>query len=114
MEFKNQELQIISQRVKRMGDTLYSYDEVFDIIQSDEDYTLEELCIYVFEVGDEFSIKQSCFDMTEYNDVTDFIDDISKNVVKTKSYKRPTNWEKKLYEHAKLNNFMHTFIIVSE
>ena len=107
----NTELEIVKQRLKRVGYTLYTYEEALEALISDPDYIDKEIEIFIFEAGETYSFQESVITMKNYNDLEAFHKDIKANIVQSKNYKRQTAWSKKLYDYAKLNNFAYTFVI---
>jgi len=107
----NTELEIVKQRLKRVGYTLYTYEEALEALISDTDYIDEEIEIFIFEAGETYRFIESAITMRRDNDIEAFHKDIESNIVQSKHYKRQTAWSKKLYDYAKLNNFAYTFVI---
>lgn len=110
----NTELEIVKQRLKRVGYTLYTYEEALEVLSSDTDYMSEEIDIFIFEAGETYRFKESAITMRSNNDLEAFHKEIEANIVQSKLYKRVSSWSKKLYDYAKLNNFTYTFVIVDE
>lgn len=110
----NTELETVKQRLKRVGYTLYTYEEALEALLSDTDYIDEEIGIFIFEAGETYSFSESVITEKNYNDLEAFNKDIEANIVQSKHYKRQTAWSKKLYDYAKLNNFAYTFAIVDD
>src|SRR5699024_10992358 len=107
----NTELEIVKQRLKRVGYTLYTYEEALEALISDTEYIDEEIEIFIFEAGETYRFIESAITMRRDNDIEAIHKDIESNINHSTQYKRKTAWRKKLYDYAKLNNFAYTFVI---
>lgn len=108
----NKEVEIVEQRLKRVGYKLYTYEDALEVLISGTDYMNEEIEIFIFDAGKTYRFSESVITAKNYKDLEAFHKDIEANIVQSKHYKRQTAWSKKLYDYAKLNNFAYTFVIV--
>lgn len=109
----NEELEIVRKRINNVGYKLYTYNDVFEILKSDSDYINEEIEVFVFKTGKEYSFSESLLTVCEYDSVDSLRKDVEINTIKSKTYKREKAWGKKLYDFSKLNNFVYTFVIIN-
>ena len=110
-KIKNQELEIIKNRVNNVGYELLTYTNLFEILKEDTDYLNKAIEVFVFETREEYRIIESHITVRDFESVDELEEEILKNIKKCKSYKRAVSWGKKLYEYAKLNNFAFTFVL---
>lgn len=110
-KIKNKELEIIKNRVNNVGYELLTYTELFNQLKEDTDYINEVIEVFVFVAGEEYRIIESHITVIDFQSVDTLKTEIQNNISKYKSYKRAANWGKKLYDHAKLNNFAFTFVL---
>lgn len=116
MKIKSDNIKLTKNRINRVGYTLHDLEDLYyEISKVLGDYELEsyEAEIYVFRASDN-SYYYNKVKVTNNDTELDFYKNFLCKIKKLKTYKRDATWCNKLYDYAKLNNYVKTFVSVCD
>lgn len=116
MSIKTDDAKLVMSRVNRVGYTLYKlsylYNKTKEVLL---DFELEShrIEVYVFDASD-YSYYFGKFLVNQDDTPAIFYKKVLSNIKQLKVYNSDKIWGNKLYEYAKLNNYVNTFVSVCD